>query len=322
MRKNSLLKTSIFLLFSPMLWGQISTPCEDGVWYEKDGMAVIEMENQKNLNGWKVESNTTGYTGNGYIIWTGAENFNAANAGQLTYKIKITSPGKYAFDWRVSVNNGTSTTEHNDTWLSITGVDNFWAEKTASPILLKPKPSCNNNTSYKCPEGSTVSNYFKIYGGKVNTFEWKAFTSDNDPHSIFFEKNTEGIININIAARSSFQAIDRLVIYKIPQVLTSTARNLSNSQQDYLCKTVLGTDISEIEDNTFSVYPNPAKKDLTINTESDGKLEIVDTISRVQASFMLTKGINILDISSLNTGTYLVQFSSKQGNKVRKLVVN
>jgi hypothetical protein len=316
MHKQYLLKTIILVLVSSSLWGQAA--CEHDGWYEKDGIAVVEMENQANLNGWSVATTTTGYTGNGYLIWTGAENFNVVNRGFLTYKVKITTPGKYAFDWRVSVNNGTSITEHNDTWLSITDVDNFWAEKSTTNSLLQPKPTCSSSTLYKCPMGSSASNHFKVYGGKINTFEWKAVTSDNDSHAIFFEKKTEGIISINIAARSSFHAIDRLVIYRVPQISASTARNLNNNQQDYLCNI---TSIEDIKDQSFTVYPNPTKKKLVIKTELTGTADIMNMTGQVLASYTLSNEMKDVDISSFNAGIYFVLFTSKEGLKVRKLAV-
>ncbi|NJN33335.1 MAG: hypothetical protein HC817_02840 [Saprospiraceae bacterium] len=163
-------------------------------WVEKNGIAVIEMENHNNLNGWLLDTTVAGFTGTGAIVWTGVQSFNAVNEGKITYKIKISTPGKYVFDWRSGVNFGTVGTEHNDTWLSITGVDNFYAQRNITPTtLVKPKPTCNNDPVYICPSGTTVSNYFKIYtGGQVKVYKWQAHTSDNDPHSIYFEKILRG----------------------------------------------------------------------------------------------------------------------------------
>lgn len=51
---------------------------------------------------WKIKTDIEGFSGDGYIIWEGADQFwkDASKIGQigrLEYKIKIETPGKYLF---------------------------------------------------------------------------------------------------------------------------------------------------------------------------------------------------------------------------------
>jgi hypothetical protein len=295
-------------------------PCDTTVFYENNGLVVVEMEQLQNLNGWVKRDSVAGFTGSGYIVWTGEQFFNAASSGRLTYKVYINTPGKYAFDWRTVITYGTLGTEHNDSWLNIAGVDNFYAEKSSvTPAsLVKPKPECNNNAVYKCPNGNTLSSYFKIYtGGRVNFFLWQAHTSDNDPHLIYFEKNTPGLITINIAARSSYHGLDRMVMYRVPQVTQSTARSLSLNQNNYRCK----TSAQELPEGSVKIYPNPTQNNTIFEVQLAGQLDIMDINGRVLQSQKLGIGQHALQTNLLPKGVYTVRFMADNRLKMQKLIV-
>ncbi|MEL6275911.1 MAG: hypothetical protein AAFU03_12480, partial [Bacteroidota bacterium] len=180
------------------------------VYQESNGLVVIEMENVAALNGWNIANSIGGATGSGYIIWTDGQFLNQTGSGPLLYRVQISTPGTYRFEWRVAVGNGTNSTEHNDSWLKIVA-PNYFAQKNNS--LLKPKPTCNNDPNYDCPNGSTVNGFFKIYGGGVNNFLWQARTSDHDAHQIYADFPAAGVYDIEVNARSSFHAIDRMIMY-------------------------------------------------------------------------------------------------------------
>jgi hypothetical protein len=291
------------------------------IWQERNGLVVIEPEDISPLNGWVVKDSVKGFTGRGYLVWTGNQFFNTPTNGRLTFRINITTTGRYALDWRTLITFGTIGTEHNDTWLNISGVDNFYAEKSSiTPAsLVKPSPECNNNAIYKCPNGTSASSYFKIYtGGRVNTYLWQAHTSDNDPHLIFFEKKTPGVITINIAARSSYHGLDRIVLYKTPDVTATTARNLSLDQQNYI-STI--TSIDESINDAFKVYPNPTKYSTIVEVPQKVELDFVDIQGKIIKSQVLNAGKHVLDTHFLRTGTYLMRFKIDKIIKVHKMIV-
>lgn len=196
------------------------------IYLERDGLVVIEMENAPVRNGWEVANDIAGATGDGYIIWKQGQFLNQTGMGPLHYRVRIGTPGTYRFEWHVAVGKGNDGTEHNDSWLRIDG-DNFYATKGDSQV--KPKPECNNNPDYDCPEGSTTNGFFKIYGGGVNEFRWQARTFDRNAHQIYVDFDEPGTYDLFVNARSSFHAIDRMVLYH-SSVSSQDARKLSNPE--------------------------------------------------------------------------------------------
>lgn len=283
--------------------------CSSGVWIENNGIANIETEHHPAIIEWKTGNALTGFSGSGYIFWDQSQNFNNSSFGRMTYKLKINTPGLYRFDWLVAVGNGTLFTEHNDTWLSITGVDNFFGQKeTNATSLVKPKPECNNNATYKCPEGSSTSGYFKIYGGQVSKFQWRAFTFDSDPHEIYFEKKEPGEISINIAARSSFQFIDKIVVYKADQYTRTQARQ---NPMVEVCSTTVN--IHEEVKDVIYVTPNPACDKLLINN-----IKLNSTYKIFDLSGLLVKegylSSDYIDIHHLIPGSYRIEIKNNESS--------
>ncbi len=71
-----------------------------------------------------------------------------------------------------------------------------------------------------------------------------------------------------------------------------------------------GTNISEVDNNVISIYPNPATTELTITGLSAGSIEIFDLSGRlVQANSMSST----LDVSSLESGLYLIVLKDENG---------
>ena len=283
--------------------------CSSGVWIENNGIAKIETEHHPAIIEWKTGNALTGFSGSGYIFWNQSENFNNSSFGRMTYKLKINTPGLYRFDWLVAVGNGTLSTEHNDTWLSITGVDNFFGQKeTNATSLVKPKPECNNNPTYKCPEGSSTSGYFKIYGGQVSKFQWRAFTFDNDPHEIYFEKKEPGEISINIAARSSFQFIDKIVVYKVDQYSRTQARQ---NPKDEVCASTVNI-LEQTKDVNY-VTPNPATDKLFIsNTKLNSRYRIFNLSGSLVKEGSVSS--DFIDIHHLMPGIYRIEIKNNESS--------
>ncbi|MEM7573797.1 MAG: DUF5060 domain-containing protein [Bacteroidota bacterium] len=220
---------SLFIAFFHLLLAS-STLIAQTTYQETDGLLVIEMENAAELNGWEITNTIGGASGSGYIHWTDGQFLNQTGNGPLLYRVQINTPGTYRFEWRVAVGFGTNSTEHNDSWLKING-SNFYALKNNSQ--LQPKPQCNNSPDYGCPNGSSTNGFFKIYGGGVNSFQWAARTSDNDAHQIYADFDQPGIYDIEVNARSTFHAIDRLILYH-SSVSQGDARNLNNPESPTL----------------------------------------------------------------------------------------
>ena len=98
------------------------------VWMEKDGMVVIEAENVAHPlpEGWEFKQEHQGYTGKGYIQWTGKgmwgpETYDyqeMPNDRLVTYYFKVNTPGVYFIKLR---NYHLKKDGDNDVWISVGG---------------------------------------------------------------------------------------------------------------------------------------------------------------------------------------------------------
>jgi hypothetical protein len=71
---------------------------------------------------------------------------------------------------------------------------------------------------------------------------------------------------------------------------------------------------------SFAVFPNPADKQVTIITTIDGLFEIRDLTGKVLKQATLTEGANQVQTDWLKPGMYLLQFHSKSGSSIQKLL--
>ncbi|GAA4278327.1 Ig-like domain-containing protein [Aquimarina mytili] len=178
------------------------------VYEEKDGLVIIEAENLSASGNWKKKSNISGFTGGGYLEWTGPDHFNDPGNGLINTKIKINSPGRYRFQWRSKVGEGDSATEANDTWLKFPDASEFYAQKGNERVYPKGSGQTPN------PEGAGGEGYFKVYSTGTTNWTWTTKTSDNDPHDIYVEFDTPGTYTMLISGRSKHHVLDRVTLNK------------------------------------------------------------------------------------------------------------
>ncbi|MEL6802913.1 MAG: putative collagen-binding domain-containing protein, partial [Bacteroidota bacterium] len=203
------------------------------IWEEQDGLVVIEMENTNLIGSWDQTAEVGNFTGEGYIQWSGNQHLNATGNGVLRYPVYISTPGTYAFDWRAGIAFGDDNTEHNDSWLKIEA-DNFFATRQQNNSQVKPRPDCENDPAYDCPQGNSRNGFFKVYINAVDGWTWRAVTSDHEPHDIYATFNNPGVYEIEVNARSSFHRIDRMVLYQTDLVNEGDAQQISN--EETLCE--------------------------------------------------------------------------------------
>ena len=87
---------------------------------EEDGQVVVEVESAPATGSWDVSQSIPGYTGQSYYRWSGANQSQGGN-GLLTYEIRIREAGNYQFMYRNRITTGNDGTEHNDTFVSMSG---------------------------------------------------------------------------------------------------------------------------------------------------------------------------------------------------------
>jgi len=182
---------------------------------EEDFVAnVITVETETaSLSGyWKMRNTIDEYSGDGYIVWEGSDQFwkgeaNIGQAGKLTYKINIPRAGTYSFQWRsyiAKVDPSGPNTEHNDSWLRLPDADDFYAKKNNGSILY-PKGSGKTPN----PAGENGNGFFKVYMNISGAWTWTSGTSDKNFHSIYARFDQAKEYTVEIAARSSYHAIDK-----------------------------------------------------------------------------------------------------------------
>ncbi|WP_418262489.1 hypothetical protein [Flavobacterium faecale] len=193
--------------------------CTTGKLYnEKDGIVRVDLENPSATpNGWTTENTLSGFEGTGYLVWTGNDNFSTPGIGTIKFSVKITNPGTYQFVWSSRITQGTSNTEHNDSWLRIATAADFYGEKASTGERVYPKGTGKTPN----PEGSSSNGWLKAYMNRVGEWFWRTSTNDKDPFNVFAKFDTAGVYDIEISGRSKGHAIDQFVLYKTDKTLSA-----------------------------------------------------------------------------------------------------
>jgi hypothetical protein len=154
------------------------------VFYEDNGLVVVEIEADAPSEQWSVETADVGYGGDSYYRWNGPNFFGSPGAGLLEYDLVIENPGRYEFILHNKHDNPQSDQE-NDVWVRM---DN-------GPWL------------------KAFSN-----GGFINTNKWNWLTwfdySGAAPNEQAYYDLGVGQHRLQISARSYNFKIDRFHLYR------------------------------------------------------------------------------------------------------------
>jgi hypothetical protein len=120
---------SAICISSAIAWSGDSGKRKRLAWVEKNGVAVIEVENadgfKDNPQGWQFGNSYPGFTGKGYCTWKGKGDWGPESRSydttlladrKLSYLVKITSPGIYYAKVR---NHHHFKDGDNDVWVSV-----------------------------------------------------------------------------------------------------------------------------------------------------------------------------------------------------------
>lgn len=318
---SSLSSLFLFLILCPSQAQNSRSSCN--FFEEQNGLLVVEMESLPVTANWEVSQEIPGYTGSGYIQWTGPQYFNQVGRGPILFNIRINNPGTYVFDWRVAVGLGNDGTRHNDSWLKIKG-DIFYAKKGVlflSP--LKPRPICTIDPNFDCPNGSSAGGFFKVFGGNIKRFDWKAQTSDRDAHDVLVRFDSIGTYQIEINARSSFHAIDRLILWNTQNQRAVNAKRLSNRESNCLLSLITSRE-QQIEASAFLIYPNPAHDQIQLEFRQSGEKDIIlrDMLGKeIQRNTTHLEHLSI-STSDYQSGIYYIEVKSRKGSLSQKVLIN
>jgi len=130
---------------------------EDFTFLERNGLVFVEFENTVITEDWELATNEPNFTGDGYLVWNGAQSLGRPGNGIMTFRINIETTGTYQFIWNSAVLTGDNGTEHNDTWLRFNDADDFFGKRGES--IVYPADTGKTPT----PEGASADGWFKIY---------------------------------------------------------------------------------------------------------------------------------------------------------------
>ncbi len=177
----------------------------DATYNEVNGLVIIEAENLTLNTGWSIGATKTGFTGAGYITYTGSPSFSTPGNNPITATIKINNPGTYLFEWRNTIGVTGTTTDDNDTWVRFNDASEFFATRGGNTIF----PQGSGQTPVV--NGTGGSNWFKIYANN-QAWTWQTNTNDNVPYEIYVRFDTPGTYSMELSARSANHFIDRITL--------------------------------------------------------------------------------------------------------------
>lgn len=277
---------------------------------EEIGLVVIEAESSITFGDWTKNTAIPSFTGENYLLYQGADYFNNPGNSKMTYRVQITTAGKYRFQWRSRIAVGDSNTEHNDSWLRFPDAADFYAEK--GNVRLYPKGIGKTPN----PGGSSREGWFKVYQNVRNNWTWRASTSDNDPHNIYVEFDSAGTYTLEIAGRSNGHALDRIVLYH-SSVSEAVATNINNPESLNLNPV---NSSKELEVLSVQLLPNPATDRLTITIPENFDQQLSRLIIFDAAGSMLQQstqriespGMLQIPVHDLPPGIYWLQITNKK----------
>ncbi|MDP4253469.1 MAG: T9SS type A sorting domain-containing protein, partial [Bacteroidota bacterium] len=66
----------------------------------------------------------------------------------------------------------------------------------------------------------------------------------------------------------------------------------------------------------FKFYPNPADKLLIIRTEHVVDIQVIDAIGSIRLAARLQPGIQVVNLSGLEKGVYILRVADKESNRI------
>ncbi|MBB6428272.1 hypothetical protein HNQ40_000078 [Algisphaera agarilytica] len=177
----------------PSLGGQASA---QDVYLEKDGLLVLEAEAADvPSNHWQVESAVAGASGGTYLR-AKTNSFGTPGMGIIDYHFETTTTGTFQFNYRTRIGQGSSSTDHNDTWVRL-------VDDNSNPVV----PVVNNNDI-------RTGQWMKAYrNGDITQWISQASNLDNVGRSISWSLEEGMRYSLQISSRSAGHLVDRLYLW-------------------------------------------------------------------------------------------------------------
>ncbi|WP_196888510.1 CUB domain-containing protein [Aureivirga sp. CE67] len=176
-----------------------------------------------------------------------------------------------------------------------------YISNTECTWLINPENANKITLTFSEFETENMHDFVNIYDGEnANAPLLASFSGTNIPNSI---STSEGVGEMFI------------------EFMTDDTVNLGGWSASY--NTILGSEDFELS-NSIKMYPNPSNGMLTINSQLsyNVKFKVTDMIGKVvYTSEKLMNGSSTFDFKHLSKGVYNVEFYSKSGSSIKKLVL-
>lgn len=156
-----------------------ATCADSPIFQEKNGVVVVEAESITISDGWVLETEAEGYSGEGYLTWSIPTNVQPQGQGLLEYSFMVTNPGTYTVKIR-NYHACEDFTECNDIFLKM------------------------NDTEWR-----------KNFNHTLAEWDWN---SRQDIDHVFSDASyslEEGINTLYLSGRSQDFSIDKIAIFSI-----------------------------------------------------------------------------------------------------------
>ena len=168
-----------------------------------------------------------------------------------------------------------------------------------------------------------------------DSFEWEGVVYDQSGTYIYVTTTTAGCdsnIVVNLTVNHSVETYDTLAVDKseLPylygerylteagdyEIAFTTVTGCDSTVYLHFVVEGVGIDVTSALEE-LKVYPNPTHGRVTLTAENVLKIEVLDIVGRLVATFENT---NTFDISNLNEGAYTLRITLPEGVTIRKVV--
>lgn len=192
-----------------------------------DGVLAFEGESLTPVSDWQIQSTEPGAINAAYLVWTGPIRQSRIEPNSIIpVELQIAAAGRYRLDIRAQIGQGTAPDQSNDLFVRFADAGDAygWRRSGDSENRRYPRPTCEDNAfissiealpdvgDARCAEGSTLDDFFKVFAIAALDWTWRARTSDGEGYEILVEFPAAGSYTMELAPRSSFMLIDRVVI--------------------------------------------------------------------------------------------------------------
>ncbi|MEM6601071.1 MAG: hypothetical protein AAF649_06780 [Verrucomicrobiota bacterium] len=180
--------------------------CAETTWEEKDGLVMMEAEaTDSRLGKWKLMSAVLGFSGEGYLEFTGNTPTNGPPQSDIEYEFKITRPGLYYLALRCAKEKvGGRTDLANDCYVSLKGD-------------FEEGPNAGDRHGDDAPK-RMLKEETKFFGGDIRKFQW-SHGSRLDPGGhdnkrvAIYEFKADEVYTLTIHGRSQRFKLDKIAFF-------------------------------------------------------------------------------------------------------------